>query len=565
MKHLTVLISLLIIFALNGKIFGQLENRHQSVLSYSFDEALVYITNEFATDTASRFIPEYFQPPYKDRTIQVYGPSLDLKITSVRSGEGFAAMSKASITSISGNVRDTTGKKQTLFDMRWLQVRIERNGRLLHDWQNVQDIRNIKLAAGATDQPDFSIFSDTLDPEEHLKLSFRNTLLRDTLISFFFERHTTPLQPYMPMWKQDSAAGTTHAMFMRTQLRQEKTVMDTLNTFYRYWPNRYSGRLKNEHFFPTSKIAMYFRKPSPDYPDNSVEYALLTGKTKDTSWTVTGHLLILPQLETGKHYRMLVRYRENPSMIQVHTFYTDPAWYQTRQFYAAIIASLVILTLIFFLFRNRVGLRKEKKKGRALKNNLQSIRAQLNPHFIFNALSSIQSLINDKNIEAANHYLSEFSDLLRQALRNSDKEMIPLQQELQLLATYLSLEQLRFPFTYTLHVDESIDESLVEFPSLLLQPVIENAIRHAAGPLAEKGRLEISFRAVKNDLLVSVNDNGSGYNPDIIQEEGHGIRLTTERILLLNQLLHPRYIRLEINSTKSGTAVHLNFRNWLQV
>jgi len=564
MKHLTILITLMAFFVLNEKVFGQRDNRHQSVLSYSFDEALVYITNEFASDTTSRFIPEYFQPPYKDRRILMYGPSLDLKMIPAR-GESFYVLSRAHLRTISGNLIDTTAHMQPLFDMRWLQVRIERNGRLLHDWQNVRDLRNSKNAAESADQSDFSVFSDTFAPGEHLKLSFRNTLLVDTLINFFFERDTTPLQPYLSMWKHDTAAATTHAMFMRTQLQLEKTEMDGLNTFYRYWPDRYSGKLKSDHFFPTSKIAMYFRKPSPDYPDNSLEYAMLTGKTKDTSWTATGHLFIPPQLESGKHYRLLVRYRKNPAFIQVHTFYTDPAWYQTAWFYWILIASLVILALIFFLLRNRVGLRKEKKKGRALRNSLQSIRAQLNPHFIFNALSSIQSLINDKNIEAANHYLSAFSDLLRQALRNSDKEMIPLQQELQLLATYLSLEQLRFPFTYTLNVEENIDKSSVEFPSMLLQPVIENAIRHAVGPLAEQGRLEISFRVVKHNLYVSVTDNGSGYDSDIIREEGHGNRLTTERILLLNQLIHPRHIHLEVKSTKNGTAVHLNFRNWLQV
>jgi LytS/YehU family sensor histidine kinase len=308
---------------------------------------------------------------------------------------------------------------------------------------------------------------------------------------------------------------------------------------------------------------MYYRKPSPDYADNTLEYAMLTGKVKDTTWSPTGHLLILPQLESGKHYRLLVRYRQNPALIKVNTFYTDPAWYQTAQFYWILIASLFILVLTVFLLKNRLGLKKEKNKGIVLKNNLQSIRAQLNPHFIFNALSSIQSLMNDKKIDSANHYLSAFSDLLRQALLNSNREMIPLEQELQLLATYLSLEQLRFPFSYTLHVDESIDRSSLEIPSLLLQPVVENAIRHAAGPLAEKGKLEINFRVHKDDLLVSVIDNGPGFDPQSLKGEGHGIRLTTERISSLNQLIHPRHIHFKLNSTKTGTAVHLNFRNWL--
>jgi len=142
---------------------------------------------------------------------------------------------------------------------------------------------------------------------------------------------------------------------------------------------------------------------------------MLAGKAKDTSWTSTGHLLILPQLESGKRYQLLVRYRENPSFIKVNTFYTSPARYQTAGFYWILASSLALLVLTFFLFRYSIGLRTEKKKGRSLQTNLQSIRAQLNPHFIFNALSSIQSLINNKDIDGANHYLSAFSDLLRQS------------------------------------------------------------------------------------------------------------------------------------------------------
>ncbi|HTE25835.1 ATP-binding protein [Flavitalea sp.] len=143
--------------------------------------------------------------------------------------------------------------------------------------------------------------------------------------------------------------------------------------------------------------------------------------------------------------------------------------------------------------------------------------------------------------------------------------MIPLQQELQLLETYLSLEQLRFSFTYALHVDDSINSSSLEIPSLLLQPVIENAIKHAAGPLGEEGKIGITLRSVHHDLLISVTDNGPGFDTNTIKGEGHGMRLTTERILLLNQLINPRHIHLEVKSTKSGTDVHLNFRNWLQV
>jgi hypothetical protein len=565
MKYFIVLILVMVSFALKETVLGQRNDRYESVNSYFFDDAVLYFTNEFASDTASKFIPEYFKHPYKDRRIMVYGPTLDLKMLAVRSTEGFSVLSKEGFKFLSGAIRDTTNHKKLLFDLRWLQVRIERSGKVMHDWRNVQDTANGSLAAHEVNELDIVIFRDTLDPGENLKVSFRNTMLQDTLINFFFERHTTPLQPFLAMWKQDSGAAITPVMFMKKQLQEEKTETDRLNTFYNYWPERYGGPLKNEHLFLTSKVALYFRKPSPDYADNSMEYAMFTGSVKDTSWTMTGHLFILPQLKSGKSYRLLVRYRENPLFIQVHTFYTDPAWYQTNLFYWMSIASLVLLVLILMLFRNRRYLNKEKEKGKALRSNLQSIRAQLNPHFLFNALASIQSLINDKKIESANHYLSTFSDLLRHALNNSDKELIPLDQELRLLTTYLSLEQLRFPFSYTLQVDETIDKAAMEFPSLLLQPVIENAIRHAAGPLGKNGKLQINFRIENHDLIVLVSDNGPGFDTEKSHGEGHGIRLTRERVISLNQLVHPRQIIHEMKVTESGTAVHLKFRNWLQI
>ena len=119
------------------------------------------------------------------------------------------------------------------------------------------------------------------------------------------------------------------------------------------------------------------------------------------------------------------------------------------------------------------------------------IRAQLNPHFTFNALSSIQSLMNQNKIEEANYYFTEFGSLLRTSLHNNEKEMLPLQIELQTLEQYITLEQLRFGFAYKIDVAKNINTSTIEVPLLLLQPLVENAIKHGISNLQNDGQISV--------------------------------------------------------------------------
>ena len=208
-------------------------------------------------------------------------------------------------------------------------------------------------------------------------------------------------------------------------------------------------------------------------------------------------------------------------------------------------------------------IQQKENENKQAKLELKAIYSQLNPHFIFNALASIQSLLNKKDIERANTYLSEFSSLLRSALKSTERELTPLSYELQIIEPYLSLEQLRFQFKYTITIDESININEVEIPSLLLQPLVENAIKHGISSLYEKGEIAILFTKFQKDLLLSIIDNGLGYNVSEIST-GLGLKLTKDRIHLLNQTLNVNSIELMIESAKNkGTTVHLIFKNWL--
>lgn len=213
---------------------------------------------------------------------------------------------------------------------------------------------------------------------------------------------------------------------------------------------------------------------------------------------------------------------------------------------------LILLGLVLFA---NWGNRMKKQREAAQKTNLelQTIQSQLNPHFVFNALGSVQGLINGNEIEKANTYLTDFSKLLRKSLNDSSKDMVPLSEELYALDRYIRLEQLRFNFDYNLHVDDAIETTSVEIPPFLIQPVIENAIKHGMSSLGDKGLLTLNFVQVKNDLIIEVVDNGKGFDARHMVG-GKGISLTRERIKLLNKQKHKISMEI-INPDGEGTLV----------
>ena len=227
-----------------------------------------------------------------------------------------------------------------------------------------------------------------------------------------------------------------------------------------------------------------------------------------------------------------------------------PAWYQSIWF-KVLLGALVAATLLgFFSYRLR-QVRKEAalKAGFQKKINeleMRSLRAQMNPHFIFNSLSSINRYIVKSDHRTASNYLTKFSKLIRMILDNSALDVISVEKELQTLQLYIDMEELRFDhaFTYKIEVDDAIDEEETYIPSMLLQPYVENAIWHGLMHKEEGGGiLLIKLVLLSPTLLMAcIEDNGVGREKAIalkskeaLKKKSYGMQISHDRLELLNR------------------------------
>ncbi len=232
--------------------------------------------------------------------------------------------------------------------------------------------------------------------------------------------------------------------------------------------------------------------------------------------------------------------------------------------YSLITGFLLMSLLLYFMYRNN--------KQQKLANNLlalKSMRSQMNPHFIFNALNSVNSFIAVNDERNANRYLSEFSVLMRSVLENSDEDFIPLTKEVELLELYVKLEHNRFKdkFNYQINVDKKIDLEQFSIPPMLLQPYIENAIWHGLRYKKEIGNLEISITKKDSETLsIIIVDDGIGRKKsqelktkNQLKQKSKAMSTIKNRILILNNMYKER-ISVNVTDlleTGVGTKVEL--------
>jgi ligand-binding sensor domain-containing protein len=298
----------------------------------------------------------------------------------------------------------------------------------------------------------------------------------------------------------------------------------------------------------------------------------------DSNWTFTKYTSVKYQTIPKGSYRFIVYAKNNdgywstePAVI---SFTILPAWWQTWIFRTVCVILLAGITFLLFKYRlNRIRKRENERletEHQLATVELQALRAQMNPHFIFNAINSVQYFITENDSESSQKYLAKFARLIRYVVDNAKVASIPLETELDALGLYMELEALRFEnkFDYKINVQDNVDVKSVYIPSMLIQPYVENAIWHGLMHKSGKGKIDININFTNKVLNCVIEDNGIGrkrsqeikHKKGISSHKSLGMSISKARLDIFNKLnssgLHVNIIDLE-GKDISGTKVEL--------
>ncbi len=265
--------------------------------------------------------------------------------------------------------------------------------------------------------------------------------------------------------------------------------------------------------------------------------------------------------------------------LEVQEMQTDGGWskswflyrFEVRdpfylQWYSLLIYGILFLLLFYLFYRYRVRQLNQRhfRQNHLLQLERRALQAQMNPHFIFNSLNSIQSFLVFNETEKAEKYLLKFSHLVRRILNNSVTEEIPIRDEIQTLREYLDLEKMRFRQRFDYEIREFLPENDQDrlIPGMLIQPFVENAVIHGFKGFESGGKIVLSFRMLNDaTLLCEISDNGVGFDPDNVRKPGthvsHGIRITRERLRTYSRDGKTYYVKFEAKPGATGTRVEL--------
>lgn len=250
-----------------------------------------------------------------------------------------------------------------------------------------------------------------------------------------------------------------------------------------------------------------------------------------------------------------------------------PPYWQTPVFYLYCFIGLVLIFAISTWFIIRMIKRREEEKtrinSRIALSDLKALQMQMNPHFIYNSLTSIQNYIQTNEKENANRYLTKFARLMRLVLDSSRSPQITLEDEIKLLENYIELEKLRLnhSFTYEIVVDNTLQPERTYLPPLFIQPLVENAIKHGLSNRNDtNGQLGVTFQVSNDELVVTVSNNSAKAIVDMEAENNthrsHSLGITQDRITNFNSLYNYN-IRMKFMSKQSSDEMNTTVRIYL--
>lgn len=299
-----------------------------------------------------------------------------------------------------------------------------------------------------------------------------------------------------------------------------------------------------------------------------------------TQWQESGSgEIFLGTLSPGKYHKVECTISDDIWTSKVYSFYIyrQEYWWQTStwKFIFWATGSLLFLALVFltFVLTRRFAAKKEEKRRALTELELRAIHSQINPHFIFNTLSTALFFISKGRLDDAYTHVNKFSKLLRAYLKSSQDRYVLLGEEIVMLRNYIELQQVRFEekFEFDISIDNKLPVNNIQIPALLLQPLVENAINHGLFHSHERGKLSIQFLqgADNTEMLCIIEDDGIGraaaakINEESSARESYGTKLTTKLLEVFKQYEHMD-ITLEYTDKKApetGTIVTLTLKN----
>jgi two-component sensor histidine kinase len=323
----------------------------------------------------------------------------------------------------------------------------------------------------------------------------------------------------------------------------------------------------NEKFIALSKdqnnISIHFTM------SNATSNETYFYKLNNTWYNTSTGLIQLNSLEAGTYTLQVSNLPVDNELNDFITIFVKPPFYSTWWFY--ILSTILLGGILYAFYRIRIrSVRREAmlQKTYAQKlteSEMQTLRSQMNPHFMFNTLNSINSYIIQNKTAQASDYLTTFSKLMRSILELSKQEKVTIVKELAALKMYIELEALRLEnkFDYSIIIDDDVDEESIKIPSLIIQPFVENAIWHGLHNKKTQGHIDIKIKeTAEHNLEITIEDDGIGrkaseaIKQDQVKHKSFGIDITINRVKLLNNNNSVTFIDLyDEHNIAAGTKV----------
>jgi hypothetical protein len=519
-----------------------------------------------------------FLTPNRDNQFLYSDATLTRELSTVDPSKFFVSMGSFSLDFYPfGKVLARKGDSIPYIDFKDLQFRTFVNGRLKNDWTTVLSLKN---------DPDFYIGHVDMNmlrhqpenaettPAEHYHAGKFELRLNDSLNVEFRNKITLASLYHFSITRVRSVPDYFNFVDFPSDKSFEEILNNEINKAYTgQGPQANHFEINAGHsailrFSNHEQYQFFGRAPK----NSGIEYAIgkpenwqrLVGE-KSTKFTSGYSYIYLERPKAGSTARVFLRYRHQPESVHEVTIDVKPMhvdWFDVASAIIGIIV-LAIFTIFIQKQRHKRQLTRLNLKKDEIENQLQLLSGQLNPHFLFNSLNAVQSLIRQNAPEAANQYITEVATFMRTIMNNGRKELVSLAEEIGIEESYIALEQKRKAFTYTFRNECGNDLAAIDFPPLLLQPVIENSIRHGLAETVRNPTLTVTIRCDATDLIVVIADNGIGFDTSV-KVPGHGLSLTGKRIALINEKLPAMRIILQTKSGPGpGTTTEIRLLKWL--